>query len=134
MTDAFGIENKTNDQRISIIVGQLVIQLIAPQPSGLPGAQVVKHHADHVGSLTSSRDKLKVLQDDTREPREQLVEQLARAQILLEQTIEQIDVVSPFMASISAISFVLSHSFCSPSAFGPRTGMIRKPPSGVTVK
>src|SRR6516165_372014 len=95
MTDAFGIENKTNDQRISIIVGQLVIQLIAPQPSGLPGAQVVKHHADHVGSLTSSRDKLKVLQDDTREPREQLVEQLARAQILLEQTIEQIDVVSP---------------------------------------
>ena len=69
--------------------------MIAPQPGGLPGAQIVEHHADHVGSFTWNRDKLKVLQNDAREPREQLVEQLARAEILLEQPIEQIDVVSP---------------------------------------
>ena len=37
-------------------------------------------------------------------------------------------------AWISASYFVLSHSFCSPSALAQRTGMTRKPPSGVIVR
>src|SRR6516164_4469593 len=65
MTGSFGIENKTNGQRIrSVVVGQLVIQLIAPQAGGLPGAQIVKHHADHIWPFSWNGDKLEILQDD----------------------------------------------------------------------
>src|SRR5262245_47147555 len=68
MTGALGVENEADDQRIvAAIIGQLICQLVAPQPCGLPGAQIVKHHADHIRPLSRNRNEFEVLQDDTSE-------------------------------------------------------------------
>jgi hypothetical protein len=56
----------------------------APQPSGLPGAQIVEYPAEHIWPFTGSGDEFKVLENDTRKTREQSVKLLARLWVLLE--------------------------------------------------
>ena len=50
-----------------IVVGRPIAQLVAPQPRGLPGAQIVKHPADHIRPFSWSRNEFEVLQDDASE-------------------------------------------------------------------
>jgi hypothetical protein len=56
----FRVRDKADDQRIwSRVVWRPIAELVPPQPSGLPGAQIVKHH---IRPLSWPRNELEIPQ------------------------------------------------------------------------